>query len=508
MSRFKFLALFLIVILSFPAVMSFFHRGFMVTDDGGWMVIRLAAFYDAFRDGQFPVRWVDTLNFGFGYPVVNFLYPGFLYLGVPLVLLTSNFILSVKILFVISILAGPLGMYLWLSQKYNSFSSLMGALVYVYAPYHLFNTVVRGSLGEILFLGITPFLFWAIQTKRQLLMSVLFGLLLISHNTLALLFLPVIFGYVLVVRKTIYRKTVDIILPLTLGVGMSLFFWIPAIADLSSTRFFDTSVSDYAKYFASIDLIGLVPLAVLIVSLVFLLKTKKKGYLSPEGLFFVIGVASIFLASSISDFIWKILPVSFVQFPFRFLSLSVLSVAFLTGYLLSNIKHPKIIGPLILVILVVLSRDYFFPKEYVDYPDSFYSTNQSTTTIKNEYMPKGVSRDPGADTNSHIVINGKVDSSKKTSNLQSFMLDIEKESGFLTVGQIFFPGWESYVDDKKGEIKVLKDSGIMQVEVPKGVHKVEFKFQETPIRLFADIISLGSIGFVLWLYVIKKYAKV
>ncbi|MBP6882412.1 MAG: hypothetical protein KBC15_02540, partial [Candidatus Levybacteria bacterium] len=62
----------------------------MVSDDGGWMVIRLAAFYDALRDGQIPVRWVNTLNFGYGYPVTHFLYPAFLYIGAPIALVTSN----------------------------------------------------------------------------------------------------------------------------------------------------------------------------------------------------------------------------------------------------------------------------------------------------------------------------------------------------------------------------------------------------------------------------------
>jgi hypothetical protein len=89
----------------------------MVTDDGGWMVIRLAAFYDALRDGQFPVRWVNTLNFGYGYPVVNFLYPGFLYIGAPIFLLVSSYVLTIKILFVTALIAGPVGVYLWLRKN-------------------------------------------------------------------------------------------------------------------------------------------------------------------------------------------------------------------------------------------------------------------------------------------------------------------------------------------------------------------------------------------------------
>src|SRR2546421_9202065 len=36
------------------------------------------------RHGQFPVRFLPRLNHGYGYPVADFLYPLFMYIGVPL----------------------------------------------------------------------------------------------------------------------------------------------------------------------------------------------------------------------------------------------------------------------------------------------------------------------------------------------------------------------------------------------------------------------------------------
>lgn len=67
------------------------RSGFFITDDGEWMIIRLSAFYQSLADGQFPVRFLGRLNNSYGYPVSNFLYPGFLYLGSLLHILGASF---------------------------------------------------------------------------------------------------------------------------------------------------------------------------------------------------------------------------------------------------------------------------------------------------------------------------------------------------------------------------------------------------------------------------------
>ena len=87
MSYLKKINLFWVVIIFLavlPSLYGVWHSGFFVSDDGNWMVIRFSAFYQALADGQFPVRFLDRLNYSYGYPVANFLYPGFMYIGVPL----------------------------------------------------------------------------------------------------------------------------------------------------------------------------------------------------------------------------------------------------------------------------------------------------------------------------------------------------------------------------------------------------------------------------------------
>src|SRR5258706_11747847 len=95
----------LVTLISLPSVVSLFHTGFFVTDDGNWMVIRLSAFFEALRHGQFPVRFLPRLNFGYGYPVADFLYPLFMYLGVPIHLLGFGFVATIKIILGVSLIS-------------------------------------------------------------------------------------------------------------------------------------------------------------------------------------------------------------------------------------------------------------------------------------------------------------------------------------------------------------------------------------------------------------------
>ena len=74
--------LILVSLLTIPAIVGLLHPGFFVTDDGNWMIIRFSAFYETLRSGQFPVRFLYRLNNSYGYPVADFLYPLFMYLGV------------------------------------------------------------------------------------------------------------------------------------------------------------------------------------------------------------------------------------------------------------------------------------------------------------------------------------------------------------------------------------------------------------------------------------------
>ena len=132
--RSNLLFLLLCMALTMPSLIGLFHQGFFATDDGNWMVIRFSAFYEALRNGQFPVRFLFRLNNGFGYPVADFLYPLFMYIGVPIHILGFSFVNTIKIILGLSLVFSSIFTFLWLRKLFDNVSSLIGASLYVYFP--------------------------------------------------------------------------------------------------------------------------------------------------------------------------------------------------------------------------------------------------------------------------------------------------------------------------------------------------------------------------------------
>jgi len=95
-------------------------------------------------------------------------------------------------------------------------------------------------------------------------------------------------------------------------------------------------------------------------------------------------IISVFFTLPVSDIFWQILPLpKLVQFPWRFLALTTFALAVLVGRL------PKRIAIIVAVLTILLALP-FLKIDRTFYPESYYTTNDDTTTVQNEYMPKGV----------------------------------------------------------------------------------------------------------------------
>ncbi len=170
----------------------------------------------------------------------------------------------------------------------------------------------------------------------------------------------------------------------------------------------------------------------------------------------ILVLISLFFCLPISYPIWQYTPLpKLVQFPWRFLSLTVFCVAVLAS------RFPKKIG-ILLVIITIISSLPFLQVTRTFYPDSYYSTNDDSTTIKNEYMPKWV----------------KIDPTNRPAERQT----------------VYFPGVKVIVNGREIEPQ-YDDNGIITT-------KGEIIFRETPVRLVADLISLTGIIFIIILLIL------
>lgn len=483
-------------------ILSLFHIGFFLTDDGNSMIIRFSSFYETLKNGQIPVRFLHRLNFGFGYPVADFLYPLFMYIGVPIKALGFSFVDTVKIIIGLSFLSGTIFSFLWFKKLFNSRAAFIGAVTYSLFPYHLFDLYKRGSVGEILALGIVPLILWAIEKGKVPLVSLGYGLLITAHNSLALMFIPVLFVYQLISKKNLKVS----ILSLIPGIFVSAFFWFPALYDKQFTVFDSVKVSNYGSYFINLDgwiLFGLIFVASFILSIPLLRKNNRRLIF-----FLVLSGMSVILATQISDVVWKVLPLqTLIQFPFRFLSLAVLSTSYLVAYLVFVYKGKLNNFFIIFVISIIFisSRQFLLPEKFENLPDGFYSTNPETTTVKAEYMPKWVKIIPLQMPDSPVEPKKNISLFSGNSNNMNFTVSSDKDT-LVEVQKIYFPGWKASVDGQITQIKYENPKGLIQIPVDKGVHIIHVYFEEGRLRLISDLISLVAFLYlILWSVKGKNY---
>jgi hypothetical protein len=502
----KLFLILLIIFLSGYSIFPLFNNGFFESDDGEWMIIRFSAFYQTLSDGQFPVRFLDRLYHGYGYPVSNFLYPGFMYAGSIIKVLGFGFVDSIKILLGFSMLASAVFAFLWLNSRFGKWASFAGAIFYVYAPYHLFDLYKRGSVGEIFALGIVPFIFWQIERRSFFWTSIGISTLILAHNTLSLLFLFLIFAY-LVFKGLPW--IVYLVPTLILGIGIVSFFWIPAIFDLQYTVFHKTQISEWRNYFAGFDLIGIgIPIILFLTFLkIFVDKHKEKTIYIMS----VFAVISLFLSISASSIAWSILPVSFIQFPFRFLSLTIFASSFLLAFILSGFEKNKsfLIGIGIIVVTFLSSFQILTSIDFYDKGEGFYATNQATTTVQDEYLPVWVKNKKTSMYEEKIEIdNGAVFNVMIKSNEIKFQTESENDS-LVTINSIYFPGWKVLVNGENADINYMDGDGLIKVNLPSGSHSVEAELTETRIRLFSDTVSvLFLLGLIVFSFISFKRKRI
>lgn len=502
------LFLFLLLLFCIPALLPLIHKGFFLSDDGNWMVIRFSAFYEVLGSGEFPVRFLTRLNNGYGYPVSNFLYPLFMYLGTPIHAMGAGFVDTIKIIFAGSIVFSAIFTYLWLRKIFDNIASFVGGVFYTFFPYHLYDIYKRGSVGEALSLSIVPFILWQIERKNLGLTSLGLSLLILSHNTLALLFMPLIFIYAFLRSK---KQLKFILTAMFLGLGVSAFFWIPAIYDTRYTVFAGTRVSEFQNYLLNIKdfgIVGLVSLVLLFCSslIIFIKKQIKK-----DDIFFfsvILSFVIIFLTSSYSKFLWEFIPfTNLIQFPFRLISILLVLLTFQLGFLINLTQKSKklFISVVFLVLILISAKPYLNVTNYQYFSETFYSTNQDTTTVRKEYMPKWV-KDKDMEYVSSRVENLSGEESVSVNKVSAREITFNTflaQSRDFRVNIAYFPGWNLYVNGSKENINYEK-SGLIEFSLDKGQNNVEILFQETTVRVLSDLLSIISLlGLLFLIYLIK-----
>lgn len=535
--------LILLVLISLVPLFDFFRPGLPMTHDGQDHVARIANFFQSLSEGNLIPRWAGNLNWGYGHPILMFLYPLASYLASLFHFFGFSLVDSTKIVFGLSFVLSGIFMYLLIKEIWGEEAGFVAGLIYMFAPYRFVDLYVRGALGECLAFVWPPLIcYFAYKLSRRQKWSYLVGgslslaALILSHNALSLMLLPIIFCYMIFLifqSKNNWLLVTCYLLQVTLGFILSAFFWFPAIFEAKYTlRDIVTkgSITGVEKFLRLVwspwsyggtgnfsVQVGILQWLGIIIAPVLIWvfwRRKEKVWIFLTFLFVYFWLAVFMILPVSKSLYFRFDLLQKFQFAWRWLSLAIFPPAIFLGAIvyLTPKKFKLIVAGCLLLVVLLLNKNYWQAKDFLQKPESFYAKPYPSPTDTGESAPIWSVRFMEKFPKAHLeVIEGKamIEEVGRKTNRHEYRITAEQPTR-LVENTLYFPGWQILVDNQLVEIQFQDPAhrGLMTFNVPKGEHRLLIRFSETKLRLFADLVSLVSIlVLVLSLPVLKLLRK-
>lgn len=531
--------LLLVFLLSLLPIVNLLTPGLLITHDSLDHVVRVANFYQSLSEGIIIPRWAGNLNWGYGHPVLMFLYPLPSYIMSVFHFLDISYVNSFKLLIAASYSLSGIFMYLWLSRFLNKYAALLGATLYLFAPYRFVDIYVRGAIGEHVAFMFMPLVLLALyklfnSNKHQIrdyylnfiFVSASFALLILSHNAISLLFIPFIIFYIFYLFLENKSKQKFLLSFFSLGFGFlfSFFFWFPAFIEGKYTLRDIVAKKEYIDRFVEIkDLIygiwnyggtgqfttqlGLIQIILVIASIFFLItlfKSKDKiKFLFLGTIIFLL--FSVFLMLKESNFIWEnITTLQKLQFPWRLLAITSFYTALTGSILLDKVrfKSKNLIIGLLIIFAIIPTLGYWHANEYKIINDTYLMKPFPSTTDTGESSPIWSTRSMDEYPKDGIEIldgNSEIVKVKGNSTYHEYIIDAKTKTR-IKENTLYFPGWKIYDNNNlltNIEFQDPANRGVMTFYIEPGLHNIVLIFEDTKIRKISNYISLTSIFLVL-----------
>ena len=519
--------------------------------------MRLLSMKQCWGHGQWVVRWVPELLFGYGYPLFNFYPPLFYFLGMLITKLGAGIIVAVNISLFLTIFLSGLAMYIFASEIWGQEGGLISAIAYLFAPYHIVDLYLRVAAAELAAFVFLPLIFWSFyklqQTgqKQYIIFSALSSAgLLLTHNCTSVIVFPWVPLYILLLNwfypsQGKLRSLLQSLGAMILGIGLAAIFWLPAFVE---KKFVHTELlvqgnedfhhnflyfkdlmaplwRDGLPYFDGPNLFcrlgPLHYLLILVVGIGFKKIAAQKEGLKLQIMFFTaLFLAGIFCTLPYSKPIWEhIQVIQYLQFPSRFLTVVVMAGSILSGGIVLLVESRQQFIVTLMVVVAILGANFYYchPRELrnIDLTlvqnDPEYFLNNLCLQDGGEYIPiwvkDGLQKMPGQVPKQKLESFNSRDvilASNKISPLKYHFRVQAQQLGMFCFNNFYFPGWRVKVDGN--EVPILKENpfGLMVFPCPPGIHEVEIYFGTTPVRQWAQGITWGCIVVLIGILVFFK----
>jgi hypothetical protein len=543
-----------IVLLAGLAAIPLWRSGIANADDILPTIYRVFSLHASWQAGVFYPRLSSDLAYAYGAPLFQFYPPLASYVAELFHVMGLGFITAIKATYFLGLVCAGLGMYVYVARLSGARAgALLAAIAYMYAPYYFVDIYKRGAIAEALALALLPWILWAFYNLHQtggrgwfILTALALAALVLTHNSLSLFFLPLLIVYLAVLG--LRRRWWLCLAAVSLALGLSAFFWLPAIAERS---YVDLSRMTQGIYDVSRHLLplrgllqrgflfdysvpqtfrwGLLPAILTLAGFVVgLWKLKSQRRLI---VFFALVVAvALLLQSPAAAPFWTRLPlVNFIQFPWRLQTFVALGGAILIGALPALFAQPSqtaadrpdnhaswLMSSALAVLLILTATIQLWPTYQAAWQASrfsegdisrldMYARGRMDFELFGDYQPIGVA---AAMTEVMNGLSTPAESSPQpwpTPIVQvlrwrpaEFAARVTAPVSFpLALHRFFFPGWQAWTDGQAVPVYPSGELGLVTVDMPAGDHTVELRFGDTPLRRLANGLSLLSLG--IWL---------
>ncbi|WP_028885686.1 6-pyruvoyl-tetrahydropterin synthase-related protein [Teredinibacter turnerae] len=220
-----------------------------------WRTLGMA---DALADGM-PGRWLSSYSHHWGYPLFEYTSPFPYTVSSVLLLLGFDAHSALNMVWLLTFAGAGVAMFWAMRPIFGIWSALAAATCYILAPYHLVDIFVRTNLVETSAFLFPPFVIrglWEAQHDR--LKGVLYGSIGIALLPLSHMLSTYLIGLSLIVFCGVYFLLLPLreklpfaigaLLIATVGLGLSSFFWWPALADISAIKGMDAMTGGFYSY--------------------------------------------------------------------------------------------------------------------------------------------------------------------------------------------------------------------------------------------------------------------
>jgi hypothetical protein len=530
----------LLLLLALPFMRPLAIAGYPDTHDVGWHLSYTYRFDRALHQGQFPVRWVEDVHNGWGQPLFNFYQVGLYYTVEAVHIVVPSLARSLKLTLLLMWGAGGLFMFL-VFRRIGFFPGLAAAIMFSTAPYLLLDMYVRGAYPEFVAFCLAPAMLWTIDgylrtATRSFLVAFSFvaALSLIVHLPTVVITTPAWAMYIVFLRITRETSTKRILMlvPATLLALMIASFYVwPALLEQSLVNIakVTSDVLDFHRHFVDPGewarfwiwgyvqeemsfQIGIGQWIVLGAAAILLsraIRDPRVKAVPREILCWLVIISfALFMTTASSLRVWEaVKPLSFIQFPWRFMIVVTIGFGALSALVVSLVPGrtwQAVVVACLAFTQWYVSRDYLALVHLrnrvvmnIDDPD-WRNSNDAFHRAPHEsgYDPASSSTLVAEDDRWHVVY-GMAAVDERVIKDDQLVLDVATAGAQIVIRSAFMPGWKTWIDKVEANPAVEPRTGWMRLSIPSGNHRVDARFTNTRVRAASNAVSAA--GVALWL---------